>query len=271
MKPLPPVPSPRHVLSFDFDGTLHHPADNPPVKRDFFTVIERLRQSHDAVWGINTGRSMAHVVEGLIESRFPFCPDWVIARESEIYFPNHFGRWLALDEWNKRANKEHARLLRRSRKILTAIRDEIEEHTGARWIVEDGEPAGIISRTEEEMEWIVTRVAALAAGEPTLGWQRNTIYLRFGHRDFHKGSTLTEVARRFGVAGSAVFAAGDSHNDLDMLEPAVAAMLACPANAVPEVRAHVAARGGHVATTPHSAGVIEALEIYFPTAGSQGS
>jgi len=271
VKPLPPVSQPRFVLSFDFDGTLHHPAETPPVARRFFEVIEWLRRERDAVWGINTGRSMAHMVEGLLESRFPFLPDWVVAREREIFVPNAFGRWLPVEDWNSRCEKEHVRLFRRAAKLLAAIRHEVEEHTGAQWIVENGEPAGVIARSEEEMEWIAMRVAEMAVVEPTLGWQRNTIYLRFGDRKYQKGSTLAEVSRRNRVAAAAVFAAGDSHNDLEMLDPAVAGMLACPVNAVPEVREHVRARGGHVATTPHSAGVIEALEKYFGGAGLQGS
>ena len=55
------------------------------------------------------------------------------------------------------------------------------------WIDMEGEPAGIISRTVEEMEWIVSRIAPLAGEEPHLSWQRNSIYLRFGHRDFRGG------------------------------------------------------------------------------------
>lgn len=264
MKPLPPVPQARLVLSFDFDGTLHHPAEDPPVSRSFFDIIERLHREHQAVWGINTGRGMPHMLEGFLESRFPFLPDWVVVREREIMLPNSDGRWLPLADWNRRCEKEHARLFRHARKLLKEIRREIEEHTGARWITEDGDPAGIIARTEEEMAWIAGRVAELARDEPLLGWQRNTIYLRFGHRRYQKGSSLAEVARHHGVASDHVFAAGDSHNDLDMLDTAVAAMLGCPANAVPEVRARVIAQGGHAASALHSAGVIEALERWFP-------
>ena len=58
MKPLPPVTSPTAILSFDFDGTLHHAAENPPIPPEFFALIEQLRADHHVVWGINTGRSM---------------------------------------------------------------------------------------------------------------------------------------------------------------------------------------------------------------------
>src|SRR5690606_14232901 len=126
------------------------------------------------------------------------------------------------------------------------------------------EPAGLISRTEEEMEWIVDRIAPLIAAVPDLGWQRNTIYLRFGHRSYQKGSTLSEVARLFGLDASKTFAAGDSHNDIEMLSPEHSGYAACPANAVPAIREVIAARGGLLTTAAHGQGVVEALREFFP-------
>src|SRR5690606_30812601 len=124
------------------------------------------------------------------------------------------------ERWNRRCEKEIHRLFRKSKKLLSGIRHQIEEHTGAQWIEMDGEPAGIIARTEEEMEWIAGRVELLASADTSLGWQRNSIYLRFGHRDFQKGSCLAEVARRFSLGPAETFAIGDSHNDIEMLDPA---------------------------------------------------
>jgi hydroxymethylpyrimidine pyrophosphatase-like HAD family hydrolase len=268
MTALPPPPSARFVLSFDFDGTLHHPADDPPVPRELFRVIESLRRERGAVWGINTGRSMEHVIEGMEESGFPFLPDWVVAREREIHLPCPAGGWEEHHEWNRRCRREIDRLFLRVRGMLRRIRRHIEERTGAEWMEMDGDPAGIISRTVEEMDWIVAWLAPFAAEEPELAWQRNSIWLRFGHRDFHKGSSLTEVASMYGLGGSACFAAGDGHNDLEMLDEAHAGMAACPANAVAEVLAKVRGRGGYVARAAHGAGVVEALRHGFPALSS---
>jgi HAD superfamily hydrolase (TIGR01484 family) len=253
---------PSLLLSFDFDGTLHHPDDDPAVPAEFFGEIRRLRGERGAVWGINTGRSMPHMMEGFLESRFPFLPDWVVAREREIYFPNQFGRWISHAGWNKRGEKEMRRLFRRVRKFLQSVRDEVEEHTGAQWIEMDGEPAGVIARTGEEMEWIAGRVCARAA-DPQLCWQRNSIYLRFGHADYQKGSCLGEIARHYRLGAESCFAIGDSHNDLTMLDPAHAAMLACPANAVDEVRRRIISHGGYIAREQHGRGTIEALAHHF--------
>lgn len=263
MKTLPPPSLPNAVLSFDFDGTLHDPASDPPVPDAFFETVRRIRREHHALWGINTGRSMAHMMEGFQESGFPFLPDWVVAREREIYLPDADGRWVPHEPWNKRCDKEVHGLFKHLRKLLARIRHEIEEHTGAQWLEMDGEPAGIISRTEEEMEWIIGHIAPLVADEPQLAWQRNTIYLRFGHRDFQKGSCLGEIARLHRLPPARCFAMGDSHNDLEMLDAAHAGMTACPANSVDVIRQQVAANGGLITSAIHGAGVIEALDHYF--------
>lgn len=264
MTPLPAPQKAAAILSFDFDGTLHFPGENPPVPVAFLELIRRLREERGIVWGINTGRSMPQTVEGIMESRFPFLPDCVVAREREIHFPNQFGRWLPDADWNKRGDKEIARLFKKLRKLLARLRSEIEDQTGARWIEMDGEPAGIIAQSEDEMAWIVSHIEPLAAAEPHLGWHRNSIYLRFGHRDFQKGSALAHLAARYGLTVARTFAIGDSHNDLEMLDPANAGMIACPANSVDDIRNKVAAAGGLLTRSAHGHGAIEALLHYFP-------
>lgn len=263
MTPLAPLSSPKLLLSFDFDGTLHNPADRDTVSPRFFEIIQRLREENAALWGINTGRSMPHVVEGLNDSKFPFTPDWVVAREREIWLPDSKGRWGALQSWNRKCEEELHEFFIKTRTILDAIRHEVEEHTGATWIDQPGDPAGLIARTEEEMAWILTRVESLTRDEPMLGWQRNSIWLRFGHKNYQKGSSLAAVGKHFGISRENTFAIGDSHNDFDMLCPKIAACFACPANAVLDIREHVIKSGGFACTLSHSDGCVEALEHYF--------
>ncbi|MEN9974202.1 MAG: hypothetical protein RLZZ282_208 [Verrucomicrobiota bacterium] len=263
MKTLPPAPAPTAILSFDFDGTLHDPAAQPPVPPELFSLIEKLRNDRQIIWGINTGRSMPFMVEGFLESRFPFLPDWVVAREREIYFSNIQGRWVPQTAWNQRCESEIHALFIQAEALLAHIRRDVEHHTGAQWLEMLGEPAGIIARNEEEMAWIVAHITPLAADHPCLAWQRNSIYLRFGHRDFHKGSCLAEIARIHQLSAASCFAMGDGHNDLEMLDPSCAAMTACPPNAVEEIRAHITATGGLVTRAIHGAGALEALEYYF--------
>lgn len=206
---------------------------------------------------------MPYVIEGLVESKFPFLPDWVIAREREIYFPNAFGRFEPYQKWNKRCEDDIHQLFKKARKTLKHIRNEVEEHTGAQYIEMEGDPAGFISRTEEEMEWIVQRIAPMVNEVPNLGWQRNSIYFRFGHKDYQKGTTLSEAMGIYQLDVSRVFAMGDSHNDVEMLSKEHSGQAACPANAVDEIRKVIESRNGYVAKAAHGNGVVEALRVIY--------
>lgn len=264
MRTLTPPPTPELLLSFDFDGTLHHPADLPPVVPEFFDIIRRLRLERNALWGINTGRSMEHLVQGLAESRFPFLPDFAIVREREIFLPNAVGRFVSLQSWNHKCETDLQKLLKQSRKALKSIRALVEEHTGAQWIEQTGDPAGLISRTEEEMAWIVAQIEKIVPSDSALGWQRNSIYLRFGHKGYQKGSTLAAVGRLFGLDRTRTFTMGDSHNDLEMLDSTIAAYIACPANAIADVKSYVTSQLGYISEQSTSRGVCAALEHFFP-------
>ncbi|KAB2641598.1 MAG: HAD-IIB family hydrolase [Verrucomicrobia bacterium] len=252
------------VLAFDFDGTLHDPATQPTVPAEFSDLLHTLRRDHAVGWGINTGRSLAHLLEGLHESGISIQPDWVVAREREIYFCDSGGCWQPLDAWNQTCEAQIHGLFKHAGELLETMRHLVEHSTGAQWIAMNGEPAGLIARTDEEMAWIVSQLEVLASAEPLLSWQRNSIYLRFGHRDFQKGSSLSEVARHYALDASTCFAIGDSYNDLAMLDARHARMIACPGNAIADVKQHVALSGGYLAHASHGSGVIEALRHFFP-------
>lgn len=262
MQPLAPPREVQHVLSFDFDGTLHDPASEPPVPAALFERLRALRASHGALWGINTGRNIEFLLDGLEDAACPFLPDWIVAREREIYQWNG-GDWLPHEPWNQRCAADIDQLFEREAPLLAELRHLVLEHTGAQWMVMEGEPAGLIARTEEEMAWIVGQVEQRVGAACLLSWQRNTIYLRFGHQSYHKGSCLSEVARLHRLGAAQSFAIGDSHNDLEMLDPAHAVMTACPANALGEVQERVRSAGGWVAAASHGEGAVEALDHYF--------
>lgn len=250
-------------MSFDFDGTLHDPNEQPSVLPQLFSLLASLQAERKAVWGINTGRSLPYTLEGLLEERFPFHPDFIIAREREIYFPNSSGNWTPDLEWNDACHHAIETLLEESKPLMDRIRHLVGEQTGAEWIEQQGEHASLIARTEAEMEWIAQQVEAMVPADSSLGWQRNSIYLRFGHKGFQKGSSLAAVARHFSLAPEAIFAIGDSHNDIEMLDRDVAGMIACPANAIDEIIAHVRSQDGYVSQHSHSKGVIEAIQHYL--------
>lgn len=262
-----PAPSPSFkpglLLSFDFDGTLHDPASDPPVPGEFFQRLAWLDEVHGIAWGINTGRSLEHLEEGMRDSDFAFSPDWVVTREREIHMRDEDGFWHPHFEWNENCDREIEELFSSHQLLLDRIRREVGEQTGAQWLSMEGEPAGVIAQTEEEIEWIVSRVVEYLDPDSDLSWQRNSIYLRFGHKRYQKGSSMAEIARWFGLGPGQCFAIGDSHNDVEMLDAVHAGMAACPANAIELIKQQVRARGGLVTKAAHGEGVMEALDHYF--------
>ena len=89
---------------------------------------------------------------------------------------------------------------------------------------------------------------------------RSDVYARFSHTAYSKGTALTEIARRLGIASAHIFAVGDHLNDLPMLNTEIARHLAAPSNALPEVKAAVQQQGGFVSHLPHGHGVVHALQ-----------
>ena len=261
-QPLPFPDQPQGVLSFDFDGTLINPKASPKLDPEFFVIVKILVEQ-GWVWGVNTGRSQMQMIQGFNEGSFPFLPHFMIAREREIYTPGQFGRWIPDKQWNTRCEKDHQKMFRKADKIIAKIKEFVETQTSAQWVSQEGDLAGVIATSEMELQRIVDEVELVRHQYPLMSYLRNTIYMRFSHRDYHKGSSLTEITNRVGVKPENVFTVGDGHNDLDMLNPEIAGMFACPSNSDTEVIEHVKNKGGYVADSPSSHGVIEALYHFF--------
>ena len=251
------------ILCFDFDGTL---VDRPSDPYDIARLEAFLAhmQKRGAVWGINTGRTLHHTIDGLREHGFRAIPDFIVARECEIYHQNDSRQWIALGDWNRRCAEDHKRFYKAHARFFKHLRRHIDsELDGARFISDNTEPAGVVTHDEAAMEQVVRWIESRRREWPDLSYQRNSIWLRFTHGGYDKGSALMEVRRLTGVTADFTFVAGDNYNDLPMLQPHVAHGIACPSNAVPDIAAHVAELGGFVA--PHAAtqGVIAAIEHYF--------
>jgi hydroxymethylpyrimidine pyrophosphatase-like HAD family hydrolase len=118
---------------------------------------------------------------------------------------------------------------------------------------------GLVAENEEELERVTQFIDRAREKQPKFHYQRNTVYLRFCHADYHKGAALAELSRLLDLPREVIFAAGDHHNDISMLDGRFAQYPACPANAIPEVKDAVKSAGGYVASKNHGAGVHEAL------------
>lgn len=262
-RPLMEAVSPQAsaLFSFDFDGTLVDWEPHPPLHPGFVQFLSEIK-SRGAVWSINTGRTLMHTLEGIAQHGLTPLPDFIMAKEREIYCPGRFNRWHDLGDWNERCRKEHRKFLRSHKGFFKRARKFLETETKAQFIDNGDEPPGIVSSTEEEMQRICEFIDTEAHDDPILSYQRNFVYLRFAHSSYSKGTVLAELGRYLGLAPGHICAAGDNHNDLSMLDPRIASGLICPSNAIDEVRQAVGGAGGVVADKRASFGVLDGLLSY---------
>lgn len=255
--------SPTAILCFDFDGTLVDGPTDPYELARFEAYLGHM-QKRGAVWGINTGRTLYHVLDGMREHGFQAVPDFIIARECELYHRNAVGRWVDLGEWNKRCAADHRKFYKAHASFFKKLKKHLGEHMeSARFLSDETEPAGIVTLDDESMDQLCVWIDQQKKDWPELGYQRNSIWLRFTHLDYSKGTTLLELRRLLGIGPEMTFVAGDAHNDLSMLNLDVAHGIACPSNAIPYVVAHVRKAGGYTAAAPAVSGCLEAIIHYF--------
>jgi hydroxymethylpyrimidine pyrophosphatase-like HAD family hydrolase len=257
------APQYRFILSFDFDGTLVHPEGSQFRFHPGMGEMLRQLQGQGAALVINTGRSLSQTLTGIGQYGMFIKPDFIIAQECEIYKPGWFSQWVDFGPWNKQARKAHQRFMKQHQTFLDDIRCLVETQTKGQFLTGDLGEVGIVAHSDEELDEVCQHIEQYSARQPDIGYHRNGIYLRFSHAGYSKGSALAELARLLGLSSAQCFAAGDNYNDLSMLDPRIAQMIACPGNALPAIKAHVQRHGGYVAQSEASTGMMEALTHYF--------
>lgn len=255
------------LLSTDFDGTLVEHGATPPVVPALFDLFREL-QGEGVLWAVNTGRELQHIVDGLVEFNFPVEPDFVLTAEREVFHRNADGQWQDYGDWNARCTLAHRELFDRAEIFLTDVRTFITREVRAQPIFEGRHMIGLVTTTEEEMDRVCAFLDQERARVPGFQYMRNTVYVRFCHEDYSKGTALTELGRLTGIGRDQIFAVGDHFNDIPMLDGRHARYVACPGNAVDSVKALVRSADGYVAGSECSAGVVEALR-YFRMSHSQ--
>src|SRR6202022_4134846 len=141
-----------------------------------------------------------------------------------------------------------------AKSILAEVVDFVTQKTRAQLLYHSEGLEGLRAENDEEMNRIVQFIEQARGDDTKFHFQRNTIFLRFCHADYHKGAVLAELARLIDIPRGNIFAAGDHHNDISMLDGKVAAMPACPANAIDEVKDAVCSAGGYVPRRDPGAG-----------------
>lgn len=248
------------LISTDFDGTLVSHDTEPVLDTRCMELIAELKKG-GAQWAINTGRSVQLLESGLLDFDFPVHPDFILASERDIFRPSNNGaeKWEPFGDWNERVARDHAELFSSAESVLAEVVYFVTQKTRARLIYHESGLEGLIAADEAEMDRITEFVDLAREKNRRFAYQRNTVYLRFCHSEYHKGAALGELARLINIPPRNVFAAGDHHNDVSMLDGRFAAMPSCPANAIPQVKDAVRSAGGYVAKKCYGAGVHEAL------------
>lgn len=248
------------LLSTDFDGTLVNHFEKPPVVPALFELFGAL-QKQGVLWALNTGRDLKLAISGLAEFGFEIRPDFLLTCERHVFRPVANG-WEDYGDWNRLCEEAHDELFRQSGPILEEIIRFVETETAAKMIYEDDAPIGMVTSSEQEMETIARFIESIRAESPAFNYQRNTLYLRFCHADYSKGTALAELGRLTGVPREEIFAAGDHYNDVPMLDGLHARFVTCPGNSAEAVKQVVAEAGGYVAEGFCSEGVVEALRHF---------
>jgi HAD superfamily hydrolase (TIGR01484 family) len=247
------------LLSIDFDGTLVSRVSEPVLDAACIELIRAL-QKDGVQFAINTGRSVDLLESGLADFSIPLRPDFILTSERHVFRPGGTGdKWEAFGDWNERCARDHTELFQAADSVLAHVVGFVNQNTRARLVYQSDGLEGLVASSDEEMDRIVEFIERAREHQPRLHYQRNTVWLRFCHADYHKGAALAELARLIDVPRENIFAAGDHHNDISMLDGKIAAMPACPANAIEQVKHAVESAGGYVAQKEHGAGVHEAL------------
>jgi HAD superfamily hydrolase (TIGR01484 family) len=257
------------LLSTDFDGTLVAHGSDPVLDSRCIEYIESM-QADGVLWAINTGRSVDLLQSGLADFEFPIHPDFILTSERDIFRPSSNGAtWEPFGDWNERVAREHAELFHSAAAVLAEVVDFVNQKTKARLLYHSAGLEGLVAENEEELDRVAEFIDRARERQPKFHYQRNTVYLRFCHADYHKGAALAELSRLLEISPDNIFAAGDHHNDISMLDGRFARYPACPANAIPEVKQAVESAGGYVASKNHGAGVHEALLHFLGNPKSQ--
>jgi len=247
------------LISTDFDGTLIGFSSDGRCSPQFADAIMDHKE-RGGLWAVNTGRDLHYAVEGVLQFDAPVAPDFLLTNEREVF--RWDAGWAAHGEWNARCRQRHDELFEIAAEIFVALELLSKQRDGIRLIYEENRPVGLTTETEALMDLIVRDIDLLAASFSDFSYQRNTVYLRFCHRDYHKGTALSELCRLENIPVDHVFAAGDHYNDLPMLDVRYSAMTACPANAIEPVKERVTLAKGFISQKNCADGVADAMRFY---------
>ncbi len=210
-------------------------------------------------WGINTGRTMAYLMEDW-KKYAPFLPDFICTCERFVYMAEADGSLRSLPGHNTAAVRAAAALRERMSLLLHAELDKIAAgYPLLEWIIAPTDPLSVEAADSSTMDALAALLKPLLAQHPDVAMQRAGRYMRLADARFHKGSALAHVAATWQVENSNILIIGDGHNDIAAFARFPGAFCAAPKDAHPEVRAWLLEHGGYVSDT---CGVMQILQVW---------
>lgn len=252
------------VIATDLDGTLIGNMADISSYPILAAQLRDLREKNGTIWVVSTGRTIKSFRKLFAPLRLMgLCPDFVITEHAYIHSLGHVF-WLPHFLWNWHIRW---RIFIHNLETKSLIRDCIETLQAVTWRVQ-------VKRQTDMESWLTFPSTDDAQSAMNLLREKlkdkkhlilfqNGLQLEIKAVPFTKGLALSELIRYVGETTAGTLAIGDGYNDISMLHPDVAAMIACPANAAPDVMLTVHQHGGHVAQGTSLRGVVETIDAFL--------
>ncbi len=238
------------LLVCDIDGTLYHPQDFHPGLKEFNDFI--LENQENIIFVLNSGRNLTDIA--LVAQNGPIIrPDWLITSVgTNIY--SSFSPLSFDDEWIKQSEKPWPR--DEIENVLKSCKNlEMQE-------LEHQDPGKLAYYSTVSLGSILPTILSLV--EP---WKKEIkiissfdYYLDIVPPWGGKGGAIKFLAQKLSIPFSQVIVAGDSGNDLDMLDNEFKSIVV--SNYTPELEGFVKKGKAFCASKPAALGVLEGLAYY---------
>lgn len=257
------LPGKGWIFSTDFDGTLLDSNIPPRVDPALKNWIINFRHQ-GGIWAVNTGRELSYLTAGLRQSGIGIVPDYAIVVEREIYRFDH-GEYEPVFPWFKECSEHHTEIFNLHSHLWGQLKDWIHANARAVTYQDKYSPFSVIADDEDQARTIHSEMESVAKKMEKVIYVHNSIYGRFAHEDYHKGSALKELARIKSVDPGHVISAGDHWNDFSMFNRSISGYWIAPGNAIPDLKNHIQSYSlGYVAQKYSSLGILEGLSHFFP-------
>ena len=251
------------LIATDLDGTLIGSINEFPLYNDYRDRLEGMRRENGLIWAACTGRSLASFGGFFAPMRtMGLVPDFVIANHAYIYSFSQFG-YMPHILWN-------LRIMYRAWYEQQLVRNAIDDWHGTITSVSVGVTTIRRRKTRLSLRFDSEQSADVAAKmlEERAGPYKHLKVFRYSKEvdvrsvPFTKGLAVSELARHLEIKTEEILTIGNGHNDISMLDSAVAGMTGCPSNSEPEVMEAVNKAGGHIARGRALSGVLEIIGAY---------